>query len=49
MVAVARRLRLSDPPVIARIERDLLLLDPRTVDPRQDRLLIAALQAALSA
>ncbi len=49
VVAVARRLRLSDPPVIARIERDLLLLDPRTVDPRQDRLLIAALQAALSA
>ena len=49
VVAVARRLRLSDPPVIARIERDLLLLDPRTADPRQDRLLIAALQAALSA
>ncbi len=49
VVAVARHLRLSDPPVIARIERDLLLLDPRTVDPRQDRLLIAALQAALSA
>jgi L-seryl-tRNA(Ser) seleniumtransferase len=48
VVAVARRLRLSSPPVIARIERDLLLLDPRTVDPRQDRLLIAALQAALS-
>jgi L-seryl-tRNA(Ser) seleniumtransferase len=49
VVAVARRLRLSDPPVIARIERDLLLLDPRTVDPRQDRLLIATLQAALPA
>jgi len=49
VVAAAHRLRLSDPPVIARIERDLLLLDPRTADPRQDRLLIAALQAALSA
>jgi L-seryl-tRNA(Ser) seleniumtransferase len=45
---LARRLRLGDPPVIARIERDLLLLDPRTVDPRQDRMLIAALRAALS-
>ena len=45
---LARRLRLGDPPVIARIERDLLLLDPRTVDPRQDRVLIAALRAALS-
>jgi L-seryl-tRNA(Ser) seleniumtransferase len=45
---LARRLRRGDPPVIARIERDLLLLDPRTVDPRQDRVLIAALRAALS-
>jgi L-seryl-tRNA(Ser) seleniumtransferase len=45
---LARRLRRGDPPVIARIERDLLLLDPRTVDPRQDRMLIAALRAALS-
>jgi len=45
---LARRLRRGDPPVIARIERDLLLLDPRTVDPRQDRVLVAALRAALS-
>jgi len=48
VVAVGRRLRRGDPPVVARIEHDLLLLDPRTVDPRQDRILIAALRAALS-
>ena len=46
--AVARRLRLGEPPVIARIERDRLLLDPRTVDPRDDEALIAALKSALA-
>ncbi|MDI6856914.1 MAG: L-seryl-tRNA(Sec) selenium transferase [Dehalococcoidia bacterium] len=45
--AIARRLRLSEPPVVARIERDRLLLDPRTVDPRDDGALIAALKSAL--
>lgn len=44
---VARRLRLGDPPVIARVERDQLLLDPRTVDPADDSLVIAALRTAL--
>jgi len=44
--ALARRLRTGDPPVIGRIERDTLLLDPRTVDPRQDRLLMEAVKAA---
>jgi L-seryl-tRNA(Ser) seleniumtransferase len=47
--ALARRLREGDPPVVARIERDTLLLDPRTVDPRQDRVLLKALHAALAA
>jgi len=47
--ALARRLREGDPPVVARIERDTLLLDPRTVDPRQDRVLLKALHAALTA
>jgi L-seryl-tRNA(Ser) seleniumtransferase len=47
--ALARRLREGDPPVVARIERDTLLLDPRTVDPRQDRTLLKALHAALAA
>ena len=46
--AIARRLRLGEPAVIARIEHDALLLDPRTVDPSEDRALIAALRAAMS-
>ncbi|HEU4758707.1 MAG TPA: L-seryl-tRNA(Sec) selenium transferase, partial [Dehalococcoidia bacterium] len=45
---VARRLRTGDPPVVARIERDALLFDPRTVDPRDDRALLAAVQAAMT-
>jgi L-seryl-tRNA(Ser) seleniumtransferase len=44
--ALARRLRESDPPVVARIERDTVLLDPRTVHPREDRALIEAVRAA---
>ena len=46
---IARRLRTGDPPVVARIERDSLLLDPRTVRVEEDRALVAALKAALSA
>jgi L-seryl-tRNA(Ser) seleniumtransferase len=45
---LAARLRQADPPVIARIENQRLLLDPRTVLPEQDRALIAALTQALS-
>jgi L-seryl-tRNA(Ser) seleniumtransferase len=45
--ALARRLRTGEPSVVGRIERDALLLDPRTVDPRQDRLLVEAVTAAL--
>lgn len=45
---LARRLRLGQPPVVARIERDSLLLDPRTVAPEEDGALIAAVKAALS-
>jgi len=41
--AFAAALRVADPPVIARIERDRVLLDPRTVDPAEDRLVEAAL------
>jgi L-seryl-tRNA(Ser) seleniumtransferase len=44
---LARSLRMGNPPVIARIERDSLLLDPRTVRPAEDRLLIATLKAAI--
>jgi len=46
---LARRLREGTPPVVARIERERLLLDPRTVRPADDRALIAAVKAALSA
>ncbi|HOC18714.1 MAG TPA: hypothetical protein PKK95_10620, partial [Vicinamibacterales bacterium] len=41
------RLRRHDPPVIARIERDRLLLDLRSVNPEDDAVVLAALNAAL--
>ncbi|RMF00261.1 MAG: L-seryl-tRNA(Sec) selenium transferase, partial [Chloroflexi bacterium] len=47
--ALAQRLRRASvqPPVIARIENDRLLLDPRTVLPEQDAALVEALTVAL--
>ena len=39
-----RRLRLCRPPVIARVEDERLMFDPRTVDPGEDAELLAALQ-----
>jgi L-seryl-tRNA(Ser) seleniumtransferase len=47
-VALAARLRGGPNPVIARIERDQVLLDPRTVLPGQDELVVTALRRALS-
>lgn len=47
-LAESLRLTTSTPPVIARIEDDRLLLDPRTVLPEQDTLVINALERALS-
>ncbi len=47
VTSLARRLRLAEPPVVARVERDTLLLDPRTVDPADDAILLTALRAAL--
>jgi L-seryl-tRNA(Ser) seleniumtransferase len=47
--ALAARLRQANPPVIARIENNQLLLDPRTVLPEQDKALVAALINALNA
>ncbi|HLJ81279.1 MAG TPA: L-seryl-tRNA(Sec) selenium transferase [Ktedonobacterales bacterium] len=44
--ALAARLRAGHPPVVARVLRDRLLLDPRTVLPDQDALLLDALRAA---
>ncbi len=45
---LARRLRTGTPSVVARIEHDLLLFDPRTVRPDEDRALVRALKAALA-
>ncbi len=47
--ALAEQLRQANPPVIARIENNQLLLDPRTVLPEQDKILVAALINALNA
>ncbi len=44
--ALARRLRQGTPAVVARVEHDQVLCDPRTVLPDQDAALLAAIQAA---
>ncbi len=46
--ALARRLRLGEPGVFGRIDRDRLLLDLRTVLPEDDALLVGAVGRALS-
>lgn len=46
--AMEKRLRRADPPVIARLERDRLLIDLRTVLPEQEPLLVRALNQARS-
>jgi L-seryl-tRNA(Ser) seleniumtransferase len=46
---VLARLRAGDPPVVARVERDRLVVDLRTVPPEQDVLVARALAAALPA
>jgi L-seryl-tRNA(Ser) seleniumtransferase len=45
---LATQLRHGEPPVIGRVEDGALLLDPRTVLPEQDNLLMRALRAALN-
>ncbi len=44
---LAARLRAADPPIVARIEDDRLLLDPRTVLPEQDAMLVEAVRAII--
>ena len=41
--AMAAVLRTGSPPIVARIERDALIVDPRTVLPEQDRTVAHAL------
>ena len=43
--AVAERLRKGERPIVARIENGKVLLDLRTIQPTEDRIVIAALQA----
>ena len=45
---VMERLRQGDPPVVARIEDDRVLLDPRTVLPEEDEALLLGVRAALA-
>ena len=45
--ALAQRLRQGTPPVLARIEHQHLILDPRTVLPGEDAYLVAALRGAM--
>ena len=47
--ALARRLRLGDPGIFARIDQDRLLLDLRTVLPEDDEILIRSLRHSLGA
>ena len=48
LAAAAARLRAGDPPVIARIEDEHLLLDLRTVLPEEEAALAAALRQAVT-
>ena len=45
---LAVRLRLGDPPLIARVEHDRVLFDPRTLPPDEDARVAAAVHAALA-
>ena len=44
---VMARLRRADPPVVARVEGDRVLLDPRTVLPEEEEALLQAVWQAL--
>ncbi len=44
----ADRLREADPPIIARVENDQVVIDPRTVLPSQEEPLLRGLKAALA-
>ncbi|MGD2252160.1 MAG: L-seryl-tRNA(Sec) selenium transferase [Anaerolineales bacterium] len=46
--AFAAKLRQAEPPIIARIEEDKVVFDPRTILPEQDEALLQTLEAQLS-
>ncbi len=46
--SLARSLRRNVPPVIARVSEDVLLLDPRTVLPEEDEIVLQALTEAVT-
>jgi L-seryl-tRNA(Ser) seleniumtransferase len=46
--ALAARLRRCDPPVVARIEEDRVVLDPRTVLPHEDDAVVRGVREALA-
>ena len=45
--AIARALRSYNPPIVARIEEDLLLFDPRTVFPEEEETLLRGIEAVI--
>ena len=46
---LARRLRLHEPPVFARIQNEQVLLDPRTLRAGDDGILVEAVASAITA
>ncbi len=46
--ALEKKLRLGDPPVIARIKEDVLLIDARTVQDKEVKILVDCVILALS-
>jgi L-seryl-tRNA(Ser) seleniumtransferase len=45
---LAQRLRTQEPPVVGRISENVLLLDPRSVLPEEDRTVLQALRSAVA-
>jgi L-seryl-tRNA(Ser) seleniumtransferase len=44
---IAFNLRLQEPPIVGRISENILLLDPRTVPPEEDEVVIKGLRKAV--
>jgi len=45
---LAQRLRTQEPPVVGRISENVLLLDPRSVLPEEDQIVLQALRSAVA-